>query len=331
MPANVQCRIDLSDNTNLFGSPPSALAVLRGDSVPALARYPTAYADDLKLAIADYTGVEAENVVTGCGSDDVLDSIIRAFCESHELVATSAPSFAMIPLLTAINGLAAREIDLLEDLNVDAGGLLAQRAAVTYLCSPNNPTGTVVSRSSLLRILSEAAGVVVLDEAYFEFASDPPVIAIGEADNLVRVRTLSKAVGLAGLRVGYAIGPRDLVTEIEKARGPFKVSSLAERAAAAALRSDTQWISEKAQEAAEERRRFSAELLGYGLAPIPSEANFVLVPVADAAGIAVKLRESGVLVRDFSRLPVVGDALRITVGPRATMEEAARALKHAIA
>jgi histidinol-phosphate aminotransferase len=297
-------------------------------------RYPNLYAASLKDALARYLGVSAERIVTGCGSDDILDSAIRAFAEPGDVIVCPDPSFAMIPIFARMNGLVPVAVPLTESLDVDVDAMLATNARIIYLCSPNNPTGTSLSRSAVERIVEEAPGVVILDEAYAEFAAaDLSPMALAH-ERLLVARTMSKAFGLAGLRVGYATGAPALVAEVEKSRGPYKVSALAERAALAALGDGLPWARDRVAEAIENRARLTAELTGRGLAPIRSDANFVLVPVTNASARARHMRSLGVAVRPFEGMAAVteslraarGSALRISVGPWEMIEAALAAL-----
>jgi histidinol-phosphate/aromatic aminotransferase/cobyric acid decarboxylase-like protein len=180
---------------------------------------------------------------------------------------------------------------------------------------------------------------VILDEAYAEFVAEPLTDLATIHANVFVTRTMSKAFGLAGLRVGYGIGSATLVNAVEKVRGPYKVSITAERAAVAALREDRAWVGAYVSEIGESRERFCEALRGLGLAPLPSSANFVLVPMRNATEIARELRVLGVGVRAFSdlasRLPALqkayGAALRITVGPWPVMCRVVDALVEAIA
>ena len=318
--------IDLSDNTNLWGMPPAAERAVRDAARNTFTRYPALYASDLKSALASYLGVPPDAIVTGCGSDDVLDSAIRAFAEPGQGIACPDPSFQMIPTFARMNGLHAVPLPLTPTFDMDADAMLATRAPVIYLCSPNNPTGTVAKRATIDRVIREAPGVVILDEAYAEFmgaglAREAPLF-----DNVLVTRTMSKAFGLAGLRVGYAVGNPALVAEVEKSRGPYKVNALAERAATAALREDMPWVRAHVAEAIENRERFAQALAARGLEPLPSRANFVLIPVRDARTACRCMRDRGVAVRPFEALAHVGDALRVTVGPWPLLEAALRAL-----
>lgn len=322
------CAIDLSDNTNLYGIPPAARKSMAAPDEAWVTRYPALYVPELKQALAEYVGAKPEQLVTGCGSDDVLDSAIRAFGEPGDKVAYCDPSFAMIPLFAQMNGLVPAPVPLTKDFDADADGLLATGARIIYLCSPNNPTGTLVSQKALARILKEAKGIVIVDQAYAEFA--PPETLAKGGGNLLEVRTLSKAFGLAGLRIGYAIGDPAVVADVEKSRGPYKVNAIAERAALAAVREDLPWVKEKVADVLKAKDRFVKALQADGYRPLPSHANFVLVPVRDAAGAAKKMRASGVAVRPFPSLRDIGDALRISVGPWEVMETALARFREAV-
>jgi histidinol-phosphate aminotransferase len=326
-PDRSPCDIDLSDNTGLFGVPPTALATLRTAAESTITRYPALYSNDLKVALARYAGVDPGEVVTGCGSDDVLDSAIRAVAEPGDIVAMSDPSFAMIPIFARMNALRPIMIPLLPNLDIDARALLATNARVIYICSPNNPTGNEASVDAVRRVIREARGLVVLDEAYAEFAGGGYIAEAPRHGRLLVVRTLSKAFGLAGLRVGYAVGAAPLVAEVEKSRGPYKVNALAALAAVAALENDRAWVGAHVASVVRNRRRLAVELCKLGLMPLPTAANFVLVPVDDAERAGTAMRRAGVAVRVMPRLPVVGDALRISVGPWVMMQAALDALR----
>lgn len=330
-PAKKPCRVDLSDNTNLFGMPPAAERVLRGASVSSVARYPAGYAPDLKRAVAAYAGVGVERVTTGCGSDDVIDSTLRAFLEPGEAVAYPDPTFVMVPMFARLNALKARPVPLRADLDIDVDGLLATGAKVLYVCTPNNPTGTVASRSAVERLVERAPGLVLIDEAYAEFASGGSFLDLARTrPNVLVARTMSKAFGMAGMRVGWAVGAPALVAEVEKARGPYKHTALAEAMGAAVLAEDVPWMEARAAEAVANRERLRSELEALGLRALPSEANFLLVPVPGAPRVAERMRERDVNVRAFQGLTGVGDALRIGAGPWPLMETALAALREAL-
>ncbi|MHA7631489.1 pyridoxal phosphate-dependent aminotransferase [Corallococcus sp. M7] len=330
-PAKKPCRVDLSDNTNLFGAPPSADRVLREEGFLRLSRYPAGYAPDLKRAVATYAGVSVENVTTGCGSDDVIDCALRAFLEPGDAVAFPDPTFVMVPLFARLSALKPVPVPLRSDHGLDVDGLLATKAKLIYVCTPNNPTGTVASRAALERLVDSAPGVVLIDQAYVEFARGGDFLDLARTrSNVLVTRTMSKAFGLAGLRVGWGVGAPSLVAEVEKARGPYKHTALGEAVAVAALTDDVAWMEACAAEAVENRERLRGALKALGLEPLPSEGNFLLVPVPEARWVGEALRERNVNVRVFEGLTGVGDALRIGCGPWPMMASALKALKEVL-
>ena len=316
----VPCDADLSDNTNVFGAPPAALRELATSGRDEITRYPGLYTRRLREALADYAGVRADEVVTGCGSDDVIDSAIRAFAEPGESLAYSDPTFSMIPIFAKVNGVVPVPVPFTPSLDIDANALLATNARVIYVCSPNNPTGVAPSNAAIDRVLEHAPGIVILDEAYAEFAVAGRVAEGPRHDRLLVTRTLSKAFGMAGFRIGYGTGSPTLIHEIEKVRGPYKENGPGERAAACAVREDVEWMRDLAARAVDIRERFATLLRENGFEPIPSAANFLLVPVSDAMSTAVSMRQRGIAVRPYPRLRGIGDALRITMAPWPTME-----------
>lgn len=354
-PGRRPIEIDLSDNTSLFGPPPSALVALTELGEDALTRYPEVYADSLKAAIAELHGVRPENVVTGCGLDDVIDSAFRAFGEPNDTVVYPEPTFGMIPLFARMNALRPVGVRLIPEstrgFRIDVDQVLGTRAKITYLCQPNNPTGTLFDRETIEEIGVGAVGVVLLDEAYADFAGNSMIRWAAESTRTIALRTLSKAWGLAGLRIGYGIGPVELVREIERSRGPYKITAAADAAARAALRDDRTIVEGNIALTRLNRERLRAELEGLGIYVWPSEANFLLLSVpegfvaADRDGgdrsssarvspalrLAEGLREYGIGVRAFPGLEGIGDAIRVSIGPWDLLERfssAIRALLH---
>ncbi|MGH7647616.1 MAG: pyridoxal phosphate-dependent aminotransferase [Gemmatimonadaceae bacterium] len=333
------CAIDLSDNTNLWGMPPAAEHAMRDAAVASVTRYPEVYAQPLKRALATYAGVDPSMIVTGCGSDDVLDSAIRALGEPGDLVAMPDPSFAMIPAFARMNALEPLLVPLTRDYDVDVDAMLMADAAIVYLCSPNNPTGTPLARESIERIAAHTHGILIVDEAYAEFAAESILDLAMHSDRVLVVRTMSKAFGLAGLRIGYAIGHPALVAQVEKSRGPYKINGIAECAALAALGAGFPWVRARVDAVIELRSAFVDALRAMGLDPLPSRANFVLVPIAGAPGVAEALRVRGVAVRPFESLnappgtPLAatgGSALRITIGPQPMLDAALGAMREVL-
>jgi len=329
-PARPELELDLSANTNLWGACPAALDAL--SAPPALTSYPAVYADRLKAAIAHAWSVEPGQVVTGCGSDDLIDSAIRAFCGPDAVVAFPAPTFPMADAFTRMNDARPRPVPLGAggELDQDAMAALAD-ADLVYLCRPNNPTGAMISRERVAEILERARGLVLIDEAYGEFAGESLLdLALGSGRAVV-LRTFSKAYGLASLRVGYALGPEPLIAAIELSRGPYKVNGPAERAATAAIAEGGAWVDGIVAETRRNRQRLTDELRRRGLRVHESAANFVLADVATGAAEAIKagLAERGVGVRAFE--DPAGDSIRVTVAPWPLMERFLDALDAVLA
>ncbi|HEU5209321.1 MAG TPA: histidinol dehydrogenase [Longimicrobiales bacterium] len=329
-PGREPCAIDLSDNTNLWGPNPAAARAVRTAADAALTRYPPVYVPALKRRIAALLGVAPDNVATGCGSDDVIDSALRAFCAPGDLVAYAEPTFGMIPAFARMNALNAAAVPLAPELALDVNALLAARAAVTYVCRPNNPTGTLFERGALDRLERQAAGVLLVDEAYIDFAGEAGLAGAATASSrTIVLRTFSKAWGLAGLRLGFAVGPADLIAEIEKSRGPYKVNALAEQAAFAVLDEGREWVEARVRDVVLNRDRLTDALTALGLRVLPSAANFVLAVLPegeDANDWNARLRAAGVAVRPFPALRSLGECVRITVGPPEMMEPAVDAI-----
>ena len=318
-PERSRVDVDLSDNTNLWGTHPAALRRIQNASAEDLARYPELYADSLRDAVAQRFGVDPEAVTTGAGSDDVLDSAYRAAWGPGTGVSYPAPTFSMVGTFATMNGLEARPVDWDEALT-DPARLLQGSPALVYICRPNNPTGALAPREWVEAVLDEGGPegpLVIVDEAYADFAGDSLIGMAPTHPRLLVARTLSKAYGLAGLRCGFAVGRPDVILEIDKSRGPYKVSRLAIEAAAAAVRDEEGWMRQTVAEAISARHRLVRELGLRGLTPLESHTNFVLMPApsGSAGADADALRASGVGVRPFRDVPGLGDALRVTVGP----------------
>lgn len=333
------CAVDLSDNTNLWGTPPAAAAMLANAGSRGLRTYPEPYSESLKRALARYAGVDPSQVVTGAGSDDILDCTFRALAEPGARVAYVAPTFVMVPVFAKTNGLDPVAVPLTPEYDADVDALLAIDARITYLCSPNNPTGGLLSRAALEQIITRSKGFVVIDEAYVDFAGRSAVELLSLSPRLVIARTFSKAFALASLRVGYALTSAEVALELEKARGPYKVGVLGAEAAELVLETDLGWVRDRAARAIQAREQLRRDLAARGIWTPASDANFVFAPMPNAQAVAASMRARGVAVRAFSNLPLLddrlrasnGDAFRITVGPPEAMAALLEALDAALA
>ncbi len=323
--------MQLADNTSPFGAPPAALRVLREMPDTAIARYPSTYSHDLRAALADYVGVAADEIMIGAGSDEAISSTFRGLADPGARVAYQDPTFVMARVFTVVNSQIPVPIPLMPgSLQPDMDALVAADATFTYLCNPNNPTGVAIEERLLQRAMNEVRGLLLVDEAYAEFSGTSLAASAPAHGHMLVYRTLSKAFGMAGLRVGYVVGNRSLIRELQKARGPYTVSAMSERAALAAVTEDRAWVTRAVSIVTEARQRFAAALSEAGFQPIQSAANFVLVPVADAAAATATLLASGFLVRQFTALPVVGDAIRVSIADWPTMQRVAGVMKEQV-
>ncbi len=319
--------VDLSDNTNLWGTHPAALERVKAATTDDLARYPQLYADALREAVSERFDIDPECVTTGAGSDDVLDSAFRAAYVPGAAVSYTAPTFSMVEPFALMNGMKANAVPWSDAIS-DPSLLLAGDPAVAYVCRPNNPTGEVVSKEWVERLLDEgreARGggpLVIVDEAYADFAEESLIAWVAERPNVLVTRTTSKAYGLAGLRCGFAVGDPSVALEIDKSRGPYKVSRLAAEASAAALRDTDGWMAATIAECIENRSRLWRELDARRLRPFESRANFILfaAPSGSARNDALALRRLGTGVRPFTGIPVIDEGLRVTIGPWPLMD-----------
>jgi histidinol-phosphate aminotransferase len=327
--------VDLSDNTSLWGPPPAAIRAIRALEPEAISRYPAIPPASLNSALAAYAGVGDDMVVAGCGSDDLIDCAMRTFAAPGDTIALAVPTFSMVPTFAAINGLRVHAIPCSSDLDLDVDALLASNPRLVYLCSPNNPTGAALARATIERVVDQAPGVVLLDEAYGEFCDAPGFGLVPRSQRLVVTRTLSKAFGLAGLRVGYAVLPAALARALETVRGPYKLNAAADAAATAALTDGLDWVRARAQEAVQNRDRLGPLLASAGVRPLRSDANFFCIPCRRADHVADALLMRGFAVRLLRELPPItpaletsgGAALRLGIGPWPVMERLLSAVR----
>ncbi|MES4887044.1 histidinol-phosphate transaminase [Streptomyces sp. NPDC096012] len=314
---NAVIAYDLSSNELALPPLPTVLPVIE-EGFARLARYPDPTARALTGEIADRVCVCPDEVAVGPGSAGVLQQILLALCGEGDEVLYAWPGFDAYPLLVAVCGAAGVRVPLTPSGGHDLDAFrdrVSARTRVVILCSPHNPTGTVIDHEQLHGFLDALPDhvVAVLDEAYVEFdqGGDPPGLpeVLRDHGNTVVLRTFSKAYGLAGLRVGYAVGPRQVMATVRKAALPFGVTHMAEQAAIRSLRSEAELRGRLAAVAAE-REELTAGLRALGLPVLPSRANFVWLPLTSAAEPFVRAAATaGVKIRACP-----GYGVRISVG-----------------
>ncbi|MCC2309228.1 histidinol-phosphate transaminase [Cellulomonas chengniuliangii] len=309
----------LSSNENPF--PPLASVVSAiADGAMDVNRYPDMHATELAEAIGAHLGVNPAGVVTGNGSVAVLAHVLAAVCDAGDEVVFPWRSFEAYPIAAGVAGAHGVRVPLTADSRLDLPAMAAavtDRTRVLLLCTPNNPTGPAVRADELAQLLAVVPRnvLVILDEAYVEFVRDPQaadgLAVFAQHPNVVLLRTFSKAYGLAGLRVGYAVARPRLAAGIRAVSTPFGVSHLAQLAALASLRAADELMI-RVQAVVDERSRMLAGLRGQGWRVPESEGNFVWLPLGDrAVAFAEQSARAGVLVRPFA-----GDGVRVSVGER---------------
>jgi len=279
-------------------------------------RYPDGAAKALRQAIASYNKVDWTEVLVGNGSDELIQLILSTFAGSGSSLILHPPTFSMYWAAAAITGTSVEEIPLLGGIELDTERILKSdkqsTRQVIIICNPNNPTGSIFQRNEILKIIQESSGLVVVDEAYFEFTGQTLADVINEYPNLLILRTFSKAFGLAALRVGYVLGNKDLIAALNKVRQPFNVNSFSQRAATVALKYLPAYLQQVAI-LKEEIQKISQNLSQIpGVTVYPTAANFVLFRSENCRVWAEEFAAKGIAVRYFTDLPVLEEAIRVS-------------------
>lgn len=309
--------IKLNTNENPYPPSPAVMAAIAAVSAEQLRRYPNPSARPFREAAAKVHGVSPDQILCFNGGDELLATAIRACASEQDAVAYLEPSYSLYPVLTEMQG--ARKIALQYDIqgrnwNLPAG-IERTDAKILLIVNPNAPSGTREDVKRLGQIAARFKGVLLIDEAYVDFAPGSAVSLVNEYPNVVILRTLSKGYSLAGLRFGYAIGPAALLKEMEKMRDSYPCDAISIAAATAAI-SDQPHARETWLKVKQERSRLANQLGQLGFDMPPSDSNFLLAQVpagVDAQHVYESLKSRGILVRYFN-LPRLTDKLRITVG-----------------
>ncbi|HSR49685.1 MAG TPA: histidinol-phosphate transaminase [Acidobacteriota bacterium] len=283
-----------------------------------LNRYPDPNQARLRQALADYTGLEPSNILAGAGSDEVLDWIFKVFLQpGQDLAAILEPTYGMYQVQADIMGVGTVALPLHgDDFSFSSPQFLKdvpEDAKVAFLCSPNNPTGNLLEADEILKLCRDWGKIVVLDEAYVEFAEKPSMASwVSQHPNLVILRTLSKAFGRAAIRLGYALASPPVIEYFRKVKAPYNLNALAQRQGVLALEDGPQRLAEILSE----RRRLRQALHEIPAVKriFPSQCNFLLFRVAGASRLCLKLLERGVVVRDRSSMLGLADTIRVSIG-----------------
>ncbi|RNC85944.1 MAG: histidinol-phosphate transaminase [Balneola sp.] len=302
----------LDANENSFGAP--------FDHTSELNRYPMPYQEDLRQKIADFRGVDSSNVFVGVGSDEAIDLLFRIFCEpGKDRVLITPPTYGMYKVSAAINNVFIDSALLTPDFQLDVRATLAEvkeHTKLIFLCSPNNPTGNSLTTEDILSIVNGFDGIVIVDEAYIDFSEKPSLANhITKYPNLVILQTLSKAFGLAGIRLGIALANPEVIDFMMNVKAPYNVNKLTSEAAlkgfdhVAEMRSNVEQI-KKERSSVIQRLEAISEIEKV----FPTDANFLIFKINEALSIYKKLAEKGVIVRYRGNEPHCENCLRLTIG-----------------
>lgn len=309
--------IKLCSNENPLGPSPKAVQAVR-DHADTVSVYPSMGAKELRRALAQYIGYPIDQIVVGNGMDGVLDALMRLFVEKNDEAIISIPTFPYYELFTLACGGVPQFVPRNSNFDVDVDKLLRavnEKTKIVFLCSPNNPTGNLMKESNLRLVLDATESTVIVDEAYAEFADFSIVEIVREYENLVVTRSMSKAFGLAGLRIGYAIAPPDISKEYMKVSPAFSVNRIGIAAGIAALGDEKHLL--QTIKTIRSGRAFLQNNIPFKT--YPSQANFVLVDVSPftAEEVCEAFLRKGIIVRDCSSFRGAGDSLiRISVGTK---------------
>ncbi|MDT3401399.1 histidinol-phosphate transaminase [Mucilaginibacter terrae] len=305
-----EASVYLDANENAFGSPLEK----------AYNRYPDPLQYAVKMRLSEIKGVPARNIFLGNGSDEAIDILFRSFCNPGvDNVILVPPTYGMYEVSANINDIAIKRVNLTEEYQLNLEGIaeaIDKNTKLIFVCSPNNPTGNSIKRDDIETLLANFNGLVVIDEAYINYSRQKSFIQeLTEYANLVVLQTLSKAWGLAALRVGMAFASEEIIGVMNKVKPPYNINEASQQLALEALQNVEQvnnWI----KETLAERDNLVLKLKEFDFVVdiYPSDANFILAKTTDAKGIYKYLVEHGIIVRDRSKVELCEGALRITIG-----------------
>ena len=302
--------IYLDANENSFGSP-----------LPDnFNRYPDPLQMRVKEKLSKIKGVPVQNIFLGNGSDEAIDLLFRIFCgPGRDNAIIFPPTYGMYEVCAEMNDVKVKKVNLTKDYQLDIDAIenaIDPATKLIFICSPNNPTGNSISRAGIEIILNNFDGIVIIDEAYINYAKQKTFIAeLTEYPNLVVMQTLSKAWGLAGLRLGMAFASKPIIDLMNKVKYPYNINTATQLLVLEAL-DNIEWVNDHIGTTVAERENLKNELLNLPFTEevYPSDANFLLTRMKNARNIYEQLCQKGIIVRDRSKVVLCEDSLRITVG-----------------
>ena len=321
--------IKLNTNENPYPPSPHVLTALRDAINADLRLYSDPVALQLRHTAAQLYGCKVDEVIAGNGSDDILAMIFRTFLDAHDIVATPSPSYTVYNALSAIQDARFVEVPMGPGYTLP-DDLDHHQAKMVLIVNPNAPTGVLFARESLRAFLASTRSIVVIDEAYADFAGESAIDLLQEFPHLIVVRTFSKSYALAGMRLGLGFAHRNVITQIMKVKDSYNLDRLAIVAGCAALE-DQAWLQDTTAKIIRTRTHMQQELEAMGLHVPPSRTNFVFPRIPDGRAFDVfeALEKQRILVRYFSN-PQIADHLRVTVGTDAEVETFLQALRQLV-
>jgi histidinol-phosphate aminotransferase len=318
--------VKLNTNENPYPPSPLVLKAIAEIKAEQLRRYPDPAADMFRKAAAEVHGVRLEDIMACNGGDELLSMAIRAFCDDGRAVAYPVPTYSLYPVLANLQNCRAIEVPFDDEFNLPAG-LVKSKAALTIVCNPNAPTGSFISVAELASAADEMKGVLLIDEAYVDFAEENCTGLVKEFDNVIILRSLSKGYSLAGLRFGYAMADKGLIEGLMKLKDSYNVDAVATAAATAAIK-DQQYFKGNVEKIKAERQFLTEQLRSLDFVVPRSFANFILAESRkiQADILFEKLEQRNIYVR-YWKVPALEDKLRITVGTREQNEKLLSAIK----
>ena len=316
--------IFLDANENSFGSP-----------LPdSFNRYPDPLQMQVKEKLSKIKGVPPQNIFLGNGSDEAIDLLYRIFCEpGRDNIIIFPPTYGMYEVCAEMNDVKVKKINLTSSYQLDIDKIeqaIDPFTKLIFICSPNNPTGNSINRNDIEIILNNFDGIVAIDEAYINYAKQKTFISeLTEYPNLVVMQTLSKAWGLAGLRLGMAFASTPFIDLMNKVKYPYNINTATQLLALEAL-DNIEWVNQHISTTVQQREQLKKQLLSLSLTEevYPSDANFLLVRMKNARSIYEQLCEKGIIVRDRSKVILCDDCLRITIGTPQENEQLMQILRN---
>jgi histidinol-phosphate aminotransferase len=322
--------VKLNTNENPYPPSPQVMKTLAGIRPEQLRRYPDPLGNAFREAAAALNGVAPENIMCGNGGDDLLSIAVRAFCDEGRPLAYPTPTYSLYPVLAKLENCRAIEMPFDKGFRLPAG-LATAGAALTIVCNPNAPTGSIIAVEELALLAEALAGVLLIDEAYVDFAEQNCTSLVRRFDNVVVLRSLSKGYSLAGLRFGYAIARKELIDGLIKVKDSYNVDAVAVALATAAIE-DQAYFRENVEKVKKERRVVTERLRALGFTVPDSSTNFVMARTKNgsAAPLHEQLAQRNIFVR-YWNVPGLEDKLRISIGTPEQNEKLITALRGIVA